>query len=330
MPELSVIIINWNSVNYLRRCLSSIFTGTSIDNLEIIVVDNASFDGSDGLVENEFPGVKFISLVNNIGFARANNLAFMYTTSDFILFLNPDTEIIDFAIDKMLAFLKLSSNAGAVGCRLLNSDLSLQESCVQAFPNLINQTLDTIFLTRLRLKLLGIEDAICNNKDPRKVDVISGACIMVKRKVFEKVGLFSQEYFMFGEDVDLCYKIKKAGYNRYFLNQVKIIHYGGKSSENMDDYFYTVLKMRESRVLFFKKTKGALYAKCYQILNVLVSIIRLMIILSFFPFFKYFKRIINLKFSLLKWFNIFLWSLGLREIKDNRCNISKLDKFKLQ
>lgn len=312
MPQISVIIINWNSANYLEKCISSIFKNTAIDDIEIIVVDNASYDGSNRLISREFPGVKFIQLDKNMGFANANNLGFTHATSDFILFLNPDTEILDSSIEKMLTFLNSSSEAGAVGCRLLNSDLSLQTSCVQAFPTLLNQILDTEFFIRLRLKRWGIENAIHHKKTPIKVDVISGACIMVKRKVFEKAGLFSSDYFMYGEDVDLCYKIKQAGYNSYYFGQAEIIHHGGKSAKNQEDSFFSVLKIKESRILYFKKTKGSAYAKCYRTMHVIISIIRLMIILTILPLFKLFKSNISLRFSLMKWINILKWSLNLK------------------
>lgn len=318
MPELSVIIINWNSVNYLEKCLSSIYKNIAVDDIEIIVVDNGSYDGSDRLIIRDFPDIKFIQLDNNIGFAKANNLAFSYATSEFILFINPDTELLDSSIDKMLEFLKSSYDAGAVGCRLLNSDFSLQISCVQAFPNLFNQILDTEFLIRLRLKRWGIENAMNNKKFPIKVDVISGACVMVKRKVFEKAGLFTSDYYMYGEDVDLCHKIKQVGYNSYYIDDAKVIHHGGKSSESQDDRFFEVLKIMESRILFFNKTKGFAYARCYQFMHIIISMVRIMIIFMISPFFKLFTSNKSLKFSLMKWIDVLVWSLNLRHTNADR------------
>jgi len=313
MVNISIIIVNWNSANYLTDCIVSIYKQTKNIKFEILVIDNGSYDGCDKILKKEFPEVKFIQSKENIGFSRANNLASKYSSGETLLFLNPDTLVIGAAISQMYSFLYSTPEAGAVGCKLLNSDLSLQTSCLQAFPSIINQALDIEYLKLLlpNLKLWGIKPLFSNKTEPTKVDVISGACIMIKREVFEKIGLFSNEYFMYSEDVDLCYKIRKNGYEVYYLNEEKIIHHGGGSSVNKKDSFFQVLLMKESRMIYFKKNKSIVYALMYKYMILLVSLIRIMLIVSLYPIPNKFFPAQNFSYSLQKWKKVLRWSLGL-------------------
>ena len=134
LPDVSVIIVNWNSREFLRQCLRTVFQHAGDLQFEVIVIDNASYDGSEPMVWSEFPQVVFIQGDENVGFARANNAAATQASGRNLLFLNPDTEVSDGAIETMARFMDATPEAGAVGCRLLNTDGSLQTSCVQAFP----------------------------------------------------------------------------------------------------------------------------------------------------------------------------------------------------
>ena len=232
MIDLSIIIVNWNSANYIRKCISSIYENTKGIDFEIVVVDNASYDECESILKSEFPHVIFVQSTRNIGFAKANNLGFKYSFGETLLFLNPDTEIIGPALNQMLSFLQSTPDAGAVGCKLLNSDLSLQTSCIQPYPTILNQVLDIEYL-KLRcpkLKLWGIWPLFHNNGNPEEIEVVSGACIMIKRNTFDKVEQFSTDYFMYTEDIDLCYKINQAGYKIYYIDDANIIHHGGGST----------------------------------------------------------------------------------------------------
>src|SRR5437762_3548719 len=132
--DLSIIIVNWNSKDYLRKCLKSIYANTHGIDFEIIVVDNASFDGSGELLAQDFPKVRFVQSHTNLGFARANNLGFGNSTGRNVLFLNPDTEAVGGALNELLQRLQRLPNAGVVGCKLLNTDGSMQTSCLQSYP----------------------------------------------------------------------------------------------------------------------------------------------------------------------------------------------------
>lgn len=313
MVDISIIIVNWNSVNYLTDCINSIYSQTKNIKLEILVVDNASYDGCDKMLKSNFPEVKFIQSETNVGFSRANNLAFKFSSGKTLLFLNPDTIVIGTAISKMFSALCSIPDAGAVGCKLLNSDLSLQTSCLQAFPTILNQALDIEYLKLLfpKFKLWGIKPLFLNIVEPVKVDVISGACIMIKREVFEKIRLFSTEYFMYSEDVDLCYKIRMNGYQLYFLNDEKVIHHGGGSTSNNQENFFPALLMRESRLIYFKKNKSTVYATMYKYIMLIVSLIRIMLIIGLFPFQNRCFSDSNFSYALQKWTKILRWSLGL-------------------
>src|ERR1019366_1850950 len=232
--DLSVIFVNWNSADYLRDAVASVRQHTSGISYEIIVVDNASPRGAgeSEILERQLSDVTLIKSAQNLGFAGANNLGFRQSSGRNILFLNPDTKLTSPAIRQMLLRLDTLPNAGIVGCKLLNGDLSLQTSCVQTFPTILNQVLDTDYL-RLRwpnCRLWGTASLFSQSPDPAEVEVISGACLMIKREVFERVGCFTEDYFMYAEDLDLCYKVHRAGFRNYYVKEASLIHYGGKSS----------------------------------------------------------------------------------------------------
>ena len=308
--DLSVIIINWNSVEYLKTCL------TTIENLkeivyEVIVVDNASYDGCDEVIKNQFPEVIFVQSDKNAGFAKANNLGVTRSSGRNLLFLNPDTEVLDTAINTMLVNLESLPNAGAVGCKLLNSDLSLQTSCIQPFPTIVNQLFDIEYIKMKTpgLKLWGIRPLFSNNGNPEEVQVISGACVMVKREVFEKIGGFSEDYFMYAEDIDLCYKINHAGYKNYYVGAATIIHHGGGSSKEQDKSYFGAALMREAVFVYLKKTKGKVVANSYKYTLMVSSVLRLLILKILMTLFK--DK--SLRGTMKKWEMVFRWTIGLEK-----------------
>src|SRR6185312_9935428 len=144
--ELSIIIVNWRSAAFLRKCLATIYETTHAIDFETVVVDNASFDGAAEMLAAEFPQVRFVQSEKNLGFAGANNLGFRNSVGENLLLLNPDTEIIGSAIPAMLSLLRFTPDAGIIGCKLLNSDGTIQTSCVQRFPSILNQALDADYL----------------------------------------------------------------------------------------------------------------------------------------------------------------------------------------
>jgi GT2 family glycosyltransferase len=311
--DLSIIIINWNSADYVRKCLSTLYGNDRGADYETIVVDNASFDSCREMIQDIFRNVIFLQSNENLGFAKANNFGAERAQGEYLLFLNPDTEIVNKAVAAMLSVIKCQPQAGVIGCKLLNTDMTLQTSCVQFFPTVMNQVLDSNILHRLfpGLSVWSVETLLLDDTGPVEVQVISGACMMVRKSVFEEVGGFSPEYFMYTEDIDLCYKVRHAGYKNYYTGAASVIHHGGKSSHSREESSYAHVQMRESISKFLKKTRGGLYAFLYRSSMLLSGMTRLcMITLAYIPFTVTGQGSIC-SASFKKWTGVVRWSLGI-------------------
>lgn len=310
--DVSVIIVNWNSAVLLRRCLETIYSEPGQIQLEVIVIDNASFDGVRELVESEFPAVHFVQSITNLGFAAANNAAFGYSKGRNILFLNPDTEIVGRALEAMACVLDSSPTFGVVGGKLLNSDSSVQTSCIQSFPTVWNQLLDTELLRSLfpHAKIWGTGPLWSDSARPMEVDVVSGACLMIKRTVFEQIGRFSTNYFMYAEDADLCYKVKQAGWKIEYLGRIQVIHHGGCSSGMRERRFSTVM-MKQSLYEFLRLTQGRTHAELYRITMALSASIRIFLLGAALFFTVGLFRPESSRNAVRKWRNVLRWALGL-------------------
>ena len=313
--DLSIIIVNWNSKEYLEKCIESILLWTIDIRYEIIVIDGASFDGCGEMLQRCFPQARFIQSKENIGFAKANNAAFRESSGRYILFLNPDTELINPAINIMFDYIRKAPNNGAIGCKLLNADKTIQTSCLQAFPTILNQFLDSEILRRLWPKALLWGNTLLFGVQikPGEVQGIAGACIMVKRSIFEKIGFFSEDYFMYAEDLDLCYKIKQAGYTNYYIPDATVIHFGGGSTQNSPSDF-SVVMMRESVCRFMRKTGGNVYALVYRVSMLISAICRLALLAIVFPLYLFRRGGESWNGSFRKWKAILAWSLGLKDL----------------
>jgi GT2 family glycosyltransferase len=222
--------VNWNSVGYLAECIPSIYEWTRGIEFEIIVVDNASPRGDVDLLADRFPEVVIIKSSTNLGFAGANNLGVRHSSGEYVLFLNPDTLLVSPALTAMLRHAPSLSDAGVIGCRLLNTNRSVQTSSILPFPTIGKAMLR---VERLRLRwprLYGIAALWSKGDRPVQVEAVSGACMLMRRETFDLVGGFSTEYFMYSEDVDLCYKAARAGFRNYHIGEGTIVHHGGGSS----------------------------------------------------------------------------------------------------
>jgi N-acetylglucosaminyl-diphospho-decaprenol L-rhamnosyltransferase len=313
--DLSILIVNWNSADYLKSCLTSVFREVHNITFEVMVIDNASYDGSAELIKREFPQVAFIQSHENLGFARANNLGFTYSSGRSILFLNPDTEILKGSINTMYAALESSQLIGIVACKLLNSDLSVQTSSVQLFPTILNQFTDSNWLKHLlpRSKICGVAPLFTEASGSlADVEVVPGTCLMIKRDVFETVGLFCSEYFMYAEDLDLCHKVWNAGYSVCYTNDAVVVHHGGQSSKHRTEDGFADLAKRGSTLTFLRKTRGPAYVRWYRGTLILASVARLSILgvlLAISP-----GRVkVSLRCSVTKWRRILAWSVGLQD-----------------
>ena len=312
LPDVSVIIVNWNSREFLRQCLRTVFQHAGDLQFEVIVIDNASYDGSESMVLSEFPQVVFIQGDENVGFARANNAAAARASGRNLLFLNPDTEASDGAIETMARFMDATPEAGAVGCRLLNTDGSLQTSCVQAFPTILNQLLDMEALRRLLPKspLWGTRAFLQDSAIPAAVEAISGACILVRRDAFLEVGRFTEAYFMYAEDIDLCFKLKNAGKQNYYLGNVSVVHHGGQSSNASSESQFGNVMLRESIARFLQLRHGVGYARLYRLAVAVAALVRLTALglARILSLGRYRTRAVQS--GLRKWSRILRWTVG--------------------
>jgi hypothetical protein len=301
VTDLSIIIVNWNSTDYLLQCLESVYAHTHETAFEVIVVDNASPDGDVGRVRERYPDVVVIESAVNLGFAGANNLGFRSARGEYVVFLNPDTLLIDPAFDLMLRQLRSLPSLGAAGCTLLNEDQSIQTACIQTFPTILNQLLD-VDVIRNRFPacpLWNIAPLFAGGTEPSRVEVISGACVLFKREVFAQVGLFSEEYFMYAEDLDLCYKAVQAGFTNYYIPQGRIIHYGGKSSVRRRA---VVMKWR-SILLYIGKHRGYAYQLAFRAVMAASALSRVALLIAAVAVSRGSRRA-SARNALLKWWLI--------------------------
>jgi len=310
--QLSIIYVNWNSLDYLRESIASVYEHTHSFPFEIIVVDNASPERGVDSLKDSFPGLVIVHSDKNLGFAGANNLGFRHSVGEHVLFLNPDTKLIAPSIDLLLARLRVLPDAGIVGCKLLNTDLSVQLSSIQTYPTILNQAMDAEYL-RLRwpeCPLWKIAPLFSENITLIKVDVIPGACMLLRRTLFEQVGLFSEDYFMYAEDLDLNYKVKAEGFANYYVGETAIIHHGGKSSSRQKvSHWATIMKYR-AMVQLFRKMRGGVYAFAYRVAMGVVAIGRLVLLVLLMPFGNILGDRESLKFSLEKWKTVLKWAVG--------------------
>jgi GT2 family glycosyltransferase len=258
--DLSVIIVNYNTIELLRNCLHSIYMQTSGITLEIWVVDNASTDGSPDMVEAEFPNVKLIRSNLNQGFSKANNMALRQCSSEYCLLLNPDTTIPENTFKKVIDFMELHPDAGAVGCKLLKADETLDIACKRSFPTPWNSFCKVLKLHKLfpKNKLFGKYNlTYMDENETHSIDCIVGAFMMLPKKVIDEVGLLDEDFFMYGEDIDWCFRIKKAGYEIYYYPETFIWHLKGESSKKQSKRM--IKEFHKSMFIYYNKHHKSRY-----------------------------------------------------------------------
>jgi len=248
--ELSIIIVNYNVKEFLQNLLHSIEKASSNIVKEIIVVDNASDDGSVEVIKEKFPSVKLLENKINVGFGRANNQGLAIAKGKYFLFINPDCIVSEDTLDKMISFFESHPDCGLAGCKILNSDGTLQLACRRSFPGpwtsftkvtgLSNIFSSSRIFARYNLTYLD------ENKT-YEVDAVSGSFMMIRKEVYQKTGGFDEQFFMYGEDLDLCYRVQKNDYKVFYVHSTQIIHYKGESTKrsNLDEtkLFYDAMHL---------------------------------------------------------------------------------------
>lgn len=276
--DISIVIVSYNVEALIFNCINSIYKNIpSHISFEIIVVDNASTDNSVELIHKTFPLVKLIVNTKNLGFPVANNQGFKITQGQYILMLNPDTEIIDDSIAELKSYLDKNGGVSLVGPKLLNSNYTLQYSAWR-FPTIKYIIAEILYLNKWIGRKYYKEK---NFDEPFEVDSISGAAMMFKKKLLDEVGMLNENLFWI-EDIDFCYRIKKNGSAVHYIPQAKIIHYSGESAKK--NYNISISNQTLNKIKFFKThyTYRATYFILFvSIINVLC---RLIIFLILSPF----------------------------------------------
>jgi GT2 family glycosyltransferase len=250
---LTIVIINWNTREDLLVCLDSVEFVTKGFIVETIVVDNGSQDGSQDIVKKCYPWVSLIENKKNFGFAKAANDALRQMKGRYALLLNSDTQVKHGAIEPLVSFMDTHIEAGVVGVQLLNSDESRQNS-IANFPSLATELLNKSLLRWLFPKKFPGKER--NYSEPVEVNSVIGACMMVRRDALDQVGLLDEDYFLFLEETDWCYRMKKAGWKVYHIPQAEVYHFQGRSAER--DKKRAKIEYYRSRYHFFKKNRGSL------------------------------------------------------------------------
>ena len=264
---LSIIIVNYNVKCFLEQCLCSVINASGDIDVEIIVVDNNSTDGSKGFFKGRFANVKFIWSPENAGFSKANNLALKEARGEFILFLNPDTILPEDCLEKCIAFFQQQNDMGALGLRMIDGSGTYLKESKRAFPSPFTSLFKLSGLTALfpssKIFARYYLGQLDQNKN-HEVDVLAGAFMMIKKTVLDTTGGFDERFFMYGEDIDLSYRIQKAGFKNIYFSESTIIHFKGESTKrgslNYVRLFYGAMN------LFVKKHYSSGFALFFNVI----------------------------------------------------------------
>jgi len=263
--KLSVIIVNYNVKYFLELCLHSVLRAVQDIEAEVIVVDNNSADDSVALVRSKFPEVIVIENKDNKGFSKANNQGAAVAKGEYLLFLNPDTVVPEDFFSKMLGYMDANPTAGAIGPRLIDGKGQFAPDAKKSYPSLSVAIFKTVGINKLFSKSPYFNSYYAvqvGEHEVAPVEVLSGCCMMVRRTAWEKAGgAFDEDYFMYCEDVDLSYRIEKAGYKNIYFPETTIIHYKGESTRKMT--FSYVRTFNEALVTFVKKHYSKKQAKLF-------------------------------------------------------------------
>ncbi|MBN1806107.1 MAG: glycosyltransferase family 2 protein [Sedimentisphaerales bacterium] len=265
--DVSVIIVSWNTQDILRNCLKSIYEQDCDISIEVIVIDNASTDGSAEMVKENFPQAILIENSENRGFATANNQGITEAKGRYVLLLNSDTVILDNSVEKTISFADAHPEAAVIGCRVLNPDLTLQPTCFM-FPSILNMVLSSTYLYKIfpKSRFFGREQMTWwDRSDTRQVEVVTGCFMFVRREAIEQVGTMDEQFFMYGEETDWCYRFKQANWKIMFTPSAEIIHLGGQSSAQLK--LKMILQLRASILYFIAKNRGPVQYKIACILT---------------------------------------------------------------
>jgi len=273
---VSMIIVSWNTKNYLIQCLNTLAPETCPYPMEIIVVDNASTDGSAEWVAQYFPHVRLIQNAANLGFAKANNIGASLSQGQYLCFINSDVKVRENCITRLVDYCEKNPGVGMAGPHIFGGDGKTQRTC-RGFPGLWNMfcralALDTVFP---EVKLFtGYSLSYWPQNDLQTVDILSGCFWLVRRAAIQQTGLLDESFFMYGEDMDWCKRFREAGWSLAFVPTAEAIHFGGASSANDPIRFY--VEMQRADLQYWKKHHPTPVFACYYLIACLHMLLRAM------------------------------------------------------
>ncbi|MEI6067641.1 MAG: glycosyltransferase family 2 protein [Methylococcaceae bacterium] len=264
---VSIVIVSWNAKDYLEECLSSLNRDVCNFPMEIIVVDNASSDGSTHMVQDKFPHVKLIKNAENLGFAKANNIGIRESTGNYIALVNSDVHVLSNCISSLVDYCELHPDIGMVGPRIIGRDGQQQRSC-RGFPGLWNMLCRALALDNIfpKCKLFGSYFlSYWNHNSCTNVDILSGCFWLVRKKALDDVGLLDEMFFIYGEDMDWCKRFWAKGWPIAFYPDAEAVHYGGASSSNAPVRFF--IEKQRADLQYWEKHHSRLAVKCYFVIS---------------------------------------------------------------
>ncbi|SIQ28117.1 Glycosyltransferase, GT2 family [Chryseobacterium sp. RU37D] len=258
--KLSVIIVNYNVTQLLKNCLLSLQKYLKEIDYEVIVIDNASTDSSWEDLIPEFPKVHFITSETNEGFSKANNKAIKATKGEYLLLLNPDTEIEGFYMNEILNFADSQENLGCLGVRMHDANGVFLPESKRSVPDMFN-SFEKLFTNFKKNNSKSYYRCDIDENVVAEVDVITGAFLLIKKDVYEKIGGLDESYFMYGEDIDLCYTLLRNGFRNFYYGKSSILHHKGESTVKNDLYlerFYGAMHVFINK--YYKESKPLQYS----------------------------------------------------------------------
>ena len=281
--DLSIVLVCWNNSDYLEPCLTSLYGGSLKSCFDIVVVDNGSTDGSQEMLREKFPEVKIIQNDHNVGLSKASNQGIIATQGRYVLLLNNDTLVNTPSLDALVQFMNETTDAGAVGGVLLNPDGSFQSAGIE-FSSLHEEFL---IATRLGMLLSPTYPSFPPDGKVKTVGWLSSACLLLRREALKQVGLLDEDYFIYGDEADLQYRLHKKGWKVYFLPSATTVHFGGRS---MDRWRRRKMVYR-GKMLFYKKNYGPWRSGILRAILFMISLAKMLVWGAAFGFPRWRERV---------------------------------------
>ncbi|MBN2894085.1 MAG: glycosyltransferase [Bacteroidales bacterium] len=273
--DLSIVIVNYNVKHFLQQCLTSVFNALKTVDAEVWVVDNNSVDGSVQMVRENFPETKLIANKDNVGFSKANNQAIRLSTGKYILLLNPDTIVEESTFAKIVDFMDENPNAGGLGVNMIDGKGNFLPESKRGIPTPMVAFYKMFGLTSIFSKSKRFAKYYMGHLDKNetnKVEILSGAFMLLRKTVLDKIGLLDEDFFMYGEDIDLSYRILKSGFDNYYFADTKIVHYKGESTKKGSlNYVYVFYN---AMIIFAKKHFAKSNARLFMFLIKMAIVFR--------------------------------------------------------